>query len=358
MSRLLSIFFCIFLTITIHGCTHGTEPIHTERKDPQTYSWTLDTLSFEISPGGFQQVIMLDLWGLNDTLVYTVGYDANYYSPMWKFNGKQWERIHINIHDGGTISKSIQYYGIRGFAPNDLYAFGQYWSNFTGEFLPFTVGLHYDGIQWREIAMPPGQGISSVVAESPSNIYCGGWYDGQIYHFDGNQWSVDTIKATPHPDLYINVKLMGFTSSHELYFQTEQFKNTVDGYWYRQIVKYAPKQSIVMDSTYDDPPWGGRSSWQSKEGTMYSCGTGGIFRREERKWTSFLSTNVILSMFGSSDDHIFAVGMSSIYFYDGTSWRIISAYTGTTMEVHIWCSETQVFIVYSDGAKSYVLHGQ
>jgi hypothetical protein len=207
--------------------------------------------------------------------------------------------------------------------------------------------------------MPKGQGINSVVAVSPSQIYCGGWGDGQVYRFDGSQWSVDTIKARQYPELYIDVHLMGINhSSQDLYFQTVQFKNTTDGFYYKQFMKYAKNQFFLLDSAYNDPPWGGMCFWQSSEGTIYSGGAGGIFRLSDGKWTPFLSTDRIFAIYGLSEQHIFAVSTHGVYSYDANGWRIIAPYHGTTLEIKIWCSETQVFICYSDGAKTYVLHGQ
>ena len=59
-------------------------PINPQLKDPRTYTWTIDTLVFSFSPEGFKQTIMKAIWGLNDSLVYAVGYDANYgIGVMW-----------------------------------------------------------------------------------------------------------------------------------------------------------------------------------------------------------------------------------------------------------------------------------
>ncbi|HLP16939.1 MAG TPA: hypothetical protein VK470_11805 [Bacteroidota bacterium] len=349
----------VFCLLAVTSCKNALTPPELQPKDPNRYTWTIDTLSFQTSPNGFEQVIMMDIWGLNDTLVYAVGHDANILGTMWKYDGKKWERVHLMRSEGGPIDKLIELYGVRGFAANDLYAFGIHSSNYTGHFLPFTVGIHFDGTQWHEIPMPKGQGIKSVVAVSPSNIYCGGWYDGQIYHYNGSQWSADTIKARHHPELYIDVSLMGISpNTQDLYFQTEQLQNIAGGFYYTEIIQKGYNQSAMLDSAYNDVPWGGDSFWQSKEGTMYSCGVGGVFRLVNGKWTTSLSSSRIFSIFGTSDQHIFAVGTSGIYFYDRISWRIISLYNGTTGSVHVWCSETEVFIVYTDGRKTYVLHGK
>jgi hypothetical protein len=136
-------------------------------------------------------------------------------------------------------------------------------------------------------------------------MYCGGLNDGQLYHYDGIKWSVDTIKTTPFPDLDIMITVMGLNSTQGIYFQTEQFKNISGGFEYKQIVKQNNTKLIVLDSAYNDPPWGGRSFWQSKAGNIYSCGTGGIYLLSGDKWNSFFSPEIILSMFGTSDQHIF-----------------------------------------------------
>jgi hypothetical protein len=207
--------------------------------------------------------------------------------------------------------------------------------------------------------MPKGQGIKSAVAVSPSQIYCSGWYDGQVYRFDGSQWSADTIRARQHPELYIDVDLMGINrSNQDLYFQTVQFQNTSDPFYYKQMMKYVKNQSVLLDSAYNDPPWGGMCFWQSSEGTIFSGGAGGIYRYTDGKWTNFLSTDRVFAIYGCSEQHIFAVSTHAVYFYDGVGWKTIAPYHGKVPGVSIWCSETQVFICYSDGTDTYVLHGQ
>ena len=349
----------LILECIISGCSHSVNPIIPQSKDPRTYSWTLDTLYYTSPPQDFGQTVMLDIWGLNDTLIYAVGHDATFeLGAMWKYEGKKWERVHLSMYEGGTLNRTFSIYAIKGFAENNIYAFGTAWTNSTGKEVSSTAGIHYDGTQWYEISMPQGKGISSFVASSPTTMYCGGLNDGQLYHFDGIKWSVDTITNSPFPDLEILVSVMGVSSTSDVYFQTNQFKNLQGGFEYKQTIKRNYTKSIVLDSAYNNPPWGGRSFWQSKAGNIYSCGSGGIYLLSGDKWKTFYSSEDILSMFGTSDEHIFAVGISNIYFYDGNNWEIICPYRGTTYQIHLWCSETKVFISFSDGTKTYVLHGK
>jgi hypothetical protein len=353
----------IFYFLNVAGCSHSVSPIDhngSSGKDPRTYTWTLDTLFYTPTPNDWGQTEMYDFWGFNDTLIYAVGYDGNYgYGSMWKFDGKHWTRVHLNVHEGGTIGKAFYLRSIEGFAENDIYAFGNSYTNFTGSTVNSAFGIHYDGIQWSEITMPKGFGIWSSVASSPSTIYCGGSQDGQLYHYDGVKWSVDTMASVPYPDLIMNVHVMGASSTQGVYLQTEQWMSAKnESFLYQQIIKHDSKASLVLDSAVNAPPWGGITFWQSKTGNIYSCGQGGIFLLSGNKWNSFYSTDFIYSMFGSSEQHIFAVGYSNVYFYDGKTWETVIPYYGVNFEIHIWCSERQVFISYSDGVRTYVLHGK
>jgi hypothetical protein len=359
--------FIFLILLGINSCSHSVDsPPDIPQNGPRTYSWTIDTLIYD---GG--QTIMNSIWGANDSLVYAVGHNSSWgKGAMWKYDGKTWTRVHLFTSDGGTISphpisggpynQGCILWGINGFAANDIYAFGT-WDIYlsTGEWMHSAFGLHFDGFQWQEIPLPKeGTGVISSVGTSPTSMYCSG-YDGMLYHFNGAIWTVDTVKSTPYPELPFDVvKVIGTTRIGGVYVRTEQVE-LKRNLFYTQILKIENNKCSVVDSATNRVPWGGAMYWQSKEGKIYSCGYGGVFCLSNDKWQCVRSGSSYSSVFGANDQHMFAVGDEGVFFYDGRSWTPLGVRITHNMQVNVaWCTVNQVFIVCSDGWRTYIIHGK
>ena len=330
-------------------------------KDPRTYSWTVDTIYYRPSPQSSGQGTISNIWGLNDTLVFAVGTDPwGGQSAMWKFNGKEWQRVKLLLYEGGTIYQALELQTIKGFSPNDIYAFGNHFYTNSApppNFIRTAMIIHYDGIDWREVEIPKAAGIISAAIIPPSTIYCGTG-EGELLKYTGANWNLDTIKSASHTNLHLNIRIASATADNNLYLQTEQY-DPVTGYEYAHFLKYANKTIIPIDSAVNSLPWGGFAFWVSSTGSLYSWGNGGIFRLIDNKWKTVFISTMILTMFGSGDDHIFAVSETSVFFYDGLSWSTVFVKRqGIYDYANIWCSANEVFIQYGDGLKNYVLHGK
>jgi hypothetical protein len=356
----ISLFFTSLIICA--GCKHSSNPVDhsgASTKDPRTYKWTIDTLYYTPDPQYGGQTMMADIWGLNDSLVYAVGHDEwGGYGGVWRFNGDRWDRIRVLAPEGGTITKTINLMAIKGFAANDIYAFGEWPSNTDGPTWAWSsFAMHFDGIQWDEVQVPKGGSIYSFIEPNPFKKYCAG-RDGAFYQYEDGNWTLDTIKYSSISNIALFTLVVGTTQDNGAYLHTSQFDGKT-GNQYFQILKYVNKHITLIDSAMNTPKWGAISYWQSPSGTLYSSGRGGIYRLSGEKWSQYYSTDMLYAIYGVNEEHMFAVGPSGVYFSDGKSWNpIYTMANASIIPQRIWCSENQVFITYIDGMRSYILHGK
>jgi hypothetical protein len=349
--------FIVVIVFTATGCSNSVGPIHSNGKDPSSYTWRIDTLYYTTNPQSPGQTVIYNAWGLNDSLIYAVGYDQfNGRGSMWKYDGHGWGRIKLLATEGGPLSNGITLNAIKGYASNDIYAFGYSFTNFTGSFVNTAIVLHFDGIKWNNVQIPKGNIISSVVSSTPSLVYCGGDY-GQLFKYDGTTWAVDTIKQTPYPSVNLQVGVIGMSSDGGVYIQTTQYDLSKG--WYYQFLKYKDKQIEMIESGTNSSSWGGYSYWQSENGNIYSSGEGGIYQLIGNKFQKYYSDAAIYSIVGTDQEPMFGVRDGSVIYHDGSTWAVIYAISdfSTKRVQSMYFSGNELFIFISDGIRSYVLHG-
>ena len=96
VSRVITFLFSliILLAIILSGCRKSpVEPVIP--KDPRTYTWTIDTLSYP----GSAQTIMQSIWGSSPSDVYVVGHNDGGYGKMYHFDGKMWTPVVLYFPD-------------------------------------------------------------------------------------------------------------------------------------------------------------------------------------------------------------------------------------------------------------------
>jgi len=356
----------LFCTVSMIGCSNSddsvTSPPQQQIKNPRDYSWTIDTLYFTPAPQAPGQTILQDLWGINDTIVYVGCHDAwGGNGALWKFNGKCWERVKLGVWEGGPLTEAYDIRAITGSSPTDIYAFGSYElsnDNPPPNYLFKVFAVHFNGTAWHEISLPQGQYIFDVNHDSPTIIYGGGSY-GQLFKFDGVRWTVDTVQTPASSDIWMTIKVIGAAADSGVFIQIRQH-NQKTGAQSNELAIYAKKRMTRLAYTGEDIPWGGDAFWKSKEGNIYSCGWNGVFRISGTKWSQIKVTySYVRSIWGTNDKHIFVCEDNDISFFDGSTWSILN--TGISTKYYIsklWCSANEVFVAFSDGQRTYILHGK
>jgi hypothetical protein len=130
------------------------------------------------------------------------------------WNGKQWLNSPLAPKSG-----LVNFYGMSGSSPDDLWATGQQFSHQTGAiqyWLPFTE--HWNGHSWATVRIPgadrvwgPGTGFYSIDAISSTDAYAaGGWWEGSgvrtlssaylLAHWNGTRWKLLPSPPSPTPN--------------------------------------------------------------------------------------------------------------------------------------------------------------
>ncbi|HLP17915.1 MAG TPA: hypothetical protein VK470_16750 [Bacteroidota bacterium] len=359
MIRFLTVLIILY-TLGFSGCSHSVDvgPITPKLKDPKTYTWTIDTLLYHPYPQYTASTMITSIRGINDTLIFATGEEEwNGRGAMWKHNGTQWERVKLFSFEGGVLTSPFAFNSVNAFSENDIYAFGDAYTNKTGSWVSSGLAIHFDGTRWEKIPLPKGGAIHSAISPNPSQIYCGG-REGSLYYFNGKEWSLDTIKSMIRPDLEVFTTVVSTTIDNAIYLEANE-NDPKTGQRYFQFIKYKDKKTTILDSSVNVDSWGGLSFWKSSSGKIYSCGSNGIYRFTGEKWQKFASLSRMYSIYGLNDEHIFALGSDQLYFYDGQTWSSIYTFNDPSIFIaRIWCSENQIFVAFTNGYLSYVLRGK
>jgi hypothetical protein len=93
------------------------------------------------------------------------------YQPLiMHYDGTSWEMVDLPEHPEG----SVRLEGMAATAPDDIYAAGTY---ATADGIPRPFMLHYDGVGWSEVILPPTGGSDE-------------WFQGLAATKDGSVWAV------------------------------------------------------------------------------------------------------------------------------------------------------------------------
>jgi hypothetical protein len=125
------------------------------------------------------------IWGSSPIDVWAIGPGGDKDKTIYHFNGKKW------TNDG--ISRPLAPTALFGFTPNNVWIGGR-----GGEI------WHFDGSNWSKTFTMnlPGYnfyGFENIWGDAPDNVYAVGYaengitYKGIIAHFDGNSWSNRSI---------------------------------------------------------------------------------------------------------------------------------------------------------------------
>ncbi|MEK6868595.1 MAG: hypothetical protein AABX63_04695 [Nanoarchaeota archaeon] len=354
--------FSILVLLVINFSCKDNITGQLKTKEDLNYKWTIDTLYYTPNPQTNGDTFVNDIWGANDSCVFAVGHDVlGGRGSIWKFNGKEWQREKIFKNEGGTFTQALSLNGLMGFTNNNIYAFGVHVysnSNPPPILIDSALIIHYDGNLWKEIPAPNGSIIYKGAAVSPIDFYCGG-SNGQLYHYNFGRWKIDTIKLSQFPELpFYNISVESY-KNNEVYIETVQY-NPNNGLIYYQFLLYTENGVTILDSTTSiTPKWGTNSFWQSPSGKLFSAGTNGIYLFEKNMWNKFNSMETISSIYGTNDNHIFALGVSGkLYFYNGTTWNVIATIASNyPVYGRIWCTNSSIFIAIPLNGRTLVYHG-
>jgi hypothetical protein len=285
---------------------------------------------------------------------------------MWHFDGNSWTSVKLITSEGGQIEGAIELTSIYGFSSADIYAVGSriigYNPNPPPNFIDSSLIIHYDGSSWKKENTYNGSILTAIYGTSSSDIWAGG-VENTLYHKTGNTWQRDSINIAVQPDYIFDVSSISSYGLNTYAMGNSNNNNTGNTifYFFKRLNDTWAVQDSFLNSGYT---FGIRLN-QSKLQNLYSYGGGGIYRYNGTSWDIFFQTAYpISSMWGNSDNNIFAVGSQGrAYHYNGTDWQQIEALNyPQTDYTAVWTDGTEAFVVgHIDDAglqKTIVWHGK
>jgi hypothetical protein len=335
-------------------------------KDPRTYTWTIDTLSY---PGSYQ-TNMQDVWGSSATDVYVVGHNDQNRGLMWHFDGKSWTDVQLSTTQGGNIQGPIDLRAVSGFKQNDVFAIGE--KDFDNpnpppRFLDSGLIIHFDGRKWQEQKIVGARNLTSIWGSSQMNLWTGGWMK-YLYHSDGIQWHRDSLPVIVPQDGFFQINALEGVMQNDVFaigYTAENTSAKTMNYFFHKhsISPWALLDSFVVEPGRIENKWGFGDMWVSPTGALYSCGAG-VYKWNTISWQKlFDHPNFLSRMTGTGDNNIFVVGhLGTVLQFNGQDWYQYQQFANPNMVLWgAWTDGAEVFIVgfiASFPQKTIILHGK
>jgi hypothetical protein len=297
-------------------------PVEPPRKDPRTYTWTIDTLAYP----GSAQTMMQDIWGSSPENVFVVGHNDQNHGLMWRFDGRKWTDVKLSTLQGGSISGAMDLYAIFGFNASSIFAIGERIydnPNPPPHFLDSSLVIHYDGNQWREHRVV-GRFLQAIWGSSPADVWvCG--VEGTLYYYNGQRWSKEVVPLSPPPNSYYKLYGIGGTSPTDIYLLASAHEDhlirTTYYFLRRNATGWAVIDTFVNQAGVNRNKWGTARFWTSPWGVLYSVGAG-AFQWNGSSWEKILTVDEPCThIFGTPKENLFVVGFrSALFHYNGVDW--------------------------------------
>jgi hypothetical protein len=331
----------------------GPEPPKPGKRD---YVWSIDTISYT----GSLQTLLTTIWASSPTDVYVVGHNDQNRGQMYHYNGLTWTPALLAVSDGGSIAGGFDLSAIYGFTPNDIYAVGErIQSNPTPppNFLDSSLIIHFDGIRWTEAELERGRGLSGIWGKRSDDLFAVGWL-GTLFRYDGLGW-----KRFQTNDSFGYNRLVG--NETEVYLLGSISLNYTPDHVSRDyLLEWKDTSFVVIDSIIEVPgasPTFGHLAIEGIQGTIYTAGWG-AFAKKGLGWKriSALGMETFYDIFGTRNEHIFICGFGkTLFHFNGSDWKKLDIPGDSLLPLYgVWCDEEEVFVLGSDGYRSFVIHGK
>jgi hypothetical protein len=331
-----------------------TDPPPKSNGGKRNYTWTVDTIAY---PGSIQ-TWMHAMYVISPTNIYIAGDNGIPASgTMYHYDGTTWSTTRFHSQEGGPIGGGVGFSAIGGTGANDIYFAGYRGfrnPNPPPEFVDQPLLIHFNGYFWSEIPLSTRLGALQAFSRLSGEKMFAGGVEGQAYSNTNGQWNYDSTDSRYY-----------FTAFAE--YQSEVYATAYTprpGEWeIRYFLKWTnPGWAIVDSFTASlNPPLFGAYGLAVIGDQLYSAGVG-VFRRSGETWVTELRPYENLrKIYGTRREHIFAVGYpKALYHYNGSDWAKLEIPSNDPyLDLYsVWCNEEEVFILGSDGAKSYVFHGR
>lgn len=328
--------FQLPLLIFIISCEESTKPYI--QKSVREYSWNIDTLHIDAN-----QNYMRAMWASSSDDVYLVGHSSGGQiyegdGGMWHFNGKNWEVVRLlQLVGGGKL------YDIDGSSSENIWAVGERKSYGDIDYQPYVI--QYNGSNWIKHNLENFGGIYSVLVVDYNDIWACGQY-GLIYHFNGINWKIDTLRVTNNKFDKIGLgRIVGTNKEKYIlgHWESELTTEIISIIYENNGGDWQILDSSSSNSNYS---FGVTHLYYSTFDQLFSVGPD-IYKRNAI-WEKYSTTNQswIWGIFDNGESNILTVGTGEVIHFNGSNWQEIIALRNIDYLYRaVWLSEDSAFIV-------------
>ena len=361
---LLLFLFLSPLALIFYSCGVN-DPVIDGSKSPRELSWSLDTVYY---PESFQTG-MISIWGSAPNDVYICGHNDGNYGQLWHYDGQKWKAIDEQVFE--TVSRSpVEYISVYGKASDFVFVVGARHhthrnpppnSRYEG------LIIQYDGEKWIEHFAGTKNIIFNVYVENKNNVWaCGD--GGIVYHYDGVNWDVDTLKISMTGyDAFQLTDII--TYKNEVYIKAIKARPLAADFVYymfkKELESWAVIDSFKINPSNSTWKWGTLDFHVTSNGTFYSSGINGIFRYFNLQWQNiFYIDDAIDGIWSTNDNNILASSTrGEVYHYNGFDWLMLPDLAETNVQYSgVWMDKNEAFVIgYTTNGypmKTVVWHGK
>jgi len=341
------LFFLVTLTSISFNCSENTvdstDLLPPGRRD---YIWTVDTLSYS----GSYQTLMNVIWGKNSNNLWVAGHNESGFGKMYHFNGEKW--IPVELID---IPTPI-FYSILGLDENNIFIAGSANYIVNSTIIDSSLVIHFDGDKWNSSLLNEGRSLFSITGND-NDVYAAG-LDKSFFHFDGVNWTkieMDFYTPSDFQNHYASSILKRTNLNMIMNYVCIKEALTLN-----YFLEYKGINWVKIDSffnTSNNISWG-KKFWESPQGSTYSVNPS-FYKLNGIKWERvIIDDNIYTAVNGTDEKNLFIAGQK-VFHFNGNDWyefKDISLNYGNASAIH--CVDNEVFIVFSDGIKSFIVRGK
>jgi hypothetical protein len=202
------------------------------------------------------------------------------------------------------------------------------------------------------------RGLAAVWGSSTNDVWVGGYY-GSLYHIVSGQIQKISFDTTISFGSFFGFSENDvFATCGRILDKDAQRDSSM-----YLLMHYNGANWSIIDSFYEYPGFSnehfGFNLWATST-TLFSVSQS-VYKKTGNTWSLLLNTGYpFYAISGSSENNLFAVGYSTqLYHYNGNDWHCFQQFTNSNLcGTGVWCNSKEVFVLSSDGSKSFIYHGK
>ncbi len=303
-----------FSVLVLQQCS-PTEPPLDEIKNPRTYTWTIDTLSYP----GSQYTIMYSIWGSSPGNMYVVGSCSQYEGRIWHFDGEKWAPSPPEISRNNFF-----YQDIYGFSENDIWMAG-FMSSPPYLNSDSCLLMHYNGAKWKAFNLNTKGRLETVGGSLANDIWFGGGTYSRLFHWDGNSVKQDSLPLYIPEDSayqYVTNKIISKPTGKNYFLVANTYTQTAYIFAHSQA-----GWSTLYDDIYY---YYINDFWIDENENIYKVDASGIYKLTGNTWINIIgwygaslnaiaatsSNNIFVAGYGVEDGLVYHYNGKDFYLYD------------------------------------------